>query len=42
MNQIENSISQKVMQTIMIYLIVQAVLGFVAIEYAWARTKRFR
>ena len=26
----------------MIYFIVQAVLGFVAIEYAFARTKRFR
>jgi len=26
----------------MIYLIVQAIIGFVAIEYAWSRTKRFR
>jgi hypothetical protein len=30
------------MQTILIYLIVQAVIGIVAIEYAWCRTKRFR
>jgi hypothetical protein len=42
LDQIENSISQKVLQTILIYLIVQAFVGFVAIEYAFHRTKRFR
>lgn len=26
----------------MIYFVVQAVIGIIAIEYAWCRTKRFR
>jgi hypothetical protein len=41
-NQIENSFRQKTLQTIGIYLIVQAIIGIVAIEYAWSRLKRFR
>ena len=33
---------QKTMATLLIYFGVQAVIGIIAIEYAWARTARFR
>ena len=35
-------ISSKTFETILIYLGVQAILGIIALEYAWCRTKRFR
>lgn len=33
---------QKTAMTLLIYFGVQAIIGIISIEYAWARTKRFR
>jgi hypothetical protein len=33
---------QKTAMTLLIYFGVQAIIGIIALEYAWARTKRFR
>ena len=41
-DQLENSFKQKTLQTILIYFVVQALIGIIAIEYAWCRTRRFR
>jgi hypothetical protein len=35
-------ITQKTFSTLIIFLAAQAVIGIVAFEYAWSRTKRFR
>ena len=36
------TISTKTFQTWVVYMVVQAILGILALEYAWCRTKRFR
>ena len=38
----DNLLSRRWVQIIVIYLSVQALVGIIAIEYAFARTKRFR
>lgn len=38
----ERGITYVTLRTVTIYLGFQALIGFVAIEYAWRRTQRFR